>query len=462
MDLFDISWPATPVQCNGVCQSKANVKIPEIKRSGEAGCPKCMLIYKYIHQHCLDDLLISFKFESPGMIASNYTSSLGDRRPLLHFRLFYLNGTPEPIWNFIKPGNFLHSSRREVYQFLLTGWINNCNSTRKSCTAPEPILPKRVLDVGTDMAKRLRLYISSGEVAPYVALSHCWGPTRNLLKTTTSTIKDYQQDIDFQRLPKSFQDAVTVTRSIGVRYLWIDSLCIIQNDTTDWEVESSKMSSIYRDAYLVVAATQATDSRDGFLDRRDTSQYSVKRLTQPFGKRFLLDHPPLVDKPIQTGLIRNPDSAVSRIYIQATGGNRTHRRHHDTVTNSPLNRRAWVLQENILPRRIVHFTCHEILWECTKCLKCECMEVDGIQAQGKEVNLMRDAHFFNFSKYYYHNTITLQRSWLGLLEAFCKLAVSYESDRLPALSVLANLWKLRGAGIYLAGLWQDNILTSLV
>lgn len=396
------------------------------------------------------------------MIAINYLSSSGSSRPLLHFRLFYLNGTPEPIWNFIKPGNLLLSSRREEYQSLLTGWINDCNSTHRNCTAPDPILPKRVLDVGTDTAKRLRLYISSGEVAPYVALSHCWGLTRILLKTTTSTVKDYQQGIDFQRLPKNFQDAVTVTRSIGVRYLWIDSLCIIQNDTTDWEVESSKMSSIYRDAYLVIAATQATDSRDGFLDRRDRSQYSVKRPTEPFGKRLPLDHSPLIDKPIQRGLIRNPDSTMSRIYIQATGGNGTNRRHHDTVTYSPLNRRAWVLQENIIPRRIVHFTCHEILWERIKCLKCECREVVGIQAQGKEVILIRDAHFFNFSKYYYHNSITLQRSWLGLLEAFCKLAVSYESDRLPALSGLANLWKLHGAGIYLAGLWQDNILSTLM
>jgi hypothetical protein len=80
------------------------------------------------------------------------------------------------------------------------------------------------------------------------------------------------------------------------------------------------------------------------------------------------------------------------------------------------------------------------------------MEIDGTRAQKKEVSLMREAHFFNFSKHYYVSSIALQKSWLGLLEASCKLALSYEEDRLPALSGLANLWKLRGAGIHLAGL----------
>lgn len=454
MDSFNISWPPTPVQCNGVCQNEAYITIQEVKQSGQSGCPKCMLIYVSVYQYCPEDLLINFYLESAGVINGAYISESGTWRPLLRFRLFYLGSTPEPIWNFIKPGKFLLSSRREECHSLLNGWINNCNSTHRNCTAFDPTLPKRVLDVGTDTSKRLFLHISSGEVASYTALSHCWGPNGILLKTTTSTIKDYQQGIDFQCLPKNFQDAMTVTRSIGIRYLWVDSLCIVQNDTTDWEVESSKMSFIYRDAYLIIAATQATDSYEGFLDRKDVPQY--------FGEGIAYDHQSIRDIPVQTGQIKNPDSTVSRIYIQDTGLGGAKQRHHNTVTCSPLNQRAWVLQENILPRRIVHFTCHEVLWECIECLRCECVEMDEIQPQQKEVNLIRNAHFFNFSKHYYDSSVTLHRSWLGLLEASCGLAISYESDRLPALSGLANLWKMRGAGIYLAGLWQDNILDSLM
>jgi hypothetical protein len=266
-----------------------------------------MLIYKAMYQQCPDDPLIKFKLESTGMIGITCVSNSKSRRLLRGFRLFYLPGTPEPVWNFIKPGKLFLDSRREEYQSLLTSWIDDCNSTHGQCTDPHPMLPKRVLDVGTDAAKRLLLHISPGEVAPYIAFSHCWGPNGIPLKTTTSTIKDHQQGIDFQHLPKNFQDAVTVTRSIGIRYLWIDCLCIVQNDNTDWEVESSKMSSIYRDAYLVIAATQATNSCEGFLDRKDASRY--------FGPEFVYKQPSIRDNQVQTGRIRNPDSTVSRIYI---------------------------------------------------------------------------------------------------------------------------------------------------
>jgi hypothetical protein len=214
------------------------------------------------------------------------------------------------------------------------------------------------------------------------------------------------------------------------------------------------MSSTYRDAYLVLAATQATDSCQGFLDRKDATDY--------VGKKFHYTQPSVRNNPVQTGLIRNPNSTVSRIYIQDLGYSGTEQRHHDTVTYSPLNRRAWVLQENILPRRVVHFTCNEILWECIECLKCECMEIDETPVQEKTVNLMRDAHFFNFSSYYYDSLVTLHRSWLDLLEAYWGLALSHEPDRRPALSSLASLWRSRGSGVYLAGLWKDNILNSIM
>jgi hypothetical protein len=90
------------------------------------------------------------------------------------------------------------------------------------------------------------------------------------------------------------------------------------------------------------------------------------------------------------------------------------------------------------------------------------MEVDAKAVQEKEVNLMMDVHFFDFSKHYWDSLITLHKSWLDLLEAYCNLALSYESDRLTVLSGLASLWKSRGAGTYLASLWQDNILDSMM
>ncbi|KAF5529306.1 het-domain-containing protein [Fusarium napiforme] len=450
MELFDISWPNTPVQCNGVCQGNEFVEVEEMKKSAESGCPKCFLMEKTALRYRTTERSIKFNNDTPGTITLIFRPRSDLEDIFRVSRLFYLSGTPKPAWDFIRPGNLFLKNRRDEYRPLLAGWLEDCNSNHKDCVVSDSLLPKRVLDVGTKTAKQLFLHISSDKVAPYVALSHCWGATGIQLKTTTSTLQDHQKGINFQDLPMNFQDAVTITRGIGIRYLWIDSLCIVQDDIDDWQVESSKMASIYRDAYLVLAATQASDSCQGFLDRRDPEDgvgYSP---------------PPLTDAPVHTGQIRNPDSTVSKIYVQDLNPRWPFVRHHNTATYSPLNYRAWALQENILPRRIVHFTSNELLWECINSLKCECMEVDEAPKQEKTVNLVRGAHFFRFSKHYYSGSVTLHRTWIGLLEAFCPLKLSYESDRLPALSGLAHLWKSRGAGVYLAGLWQDDIVDSLI
>ncbi|KAF4987869.1 hypothetical protein FGRMN_10109 [Fusarium graminum] len=410
-----------------------------------------------MHQDYPEDLPVSVKIRPAGIISGYYLSKSRSIRPLLHYRVFYLNGTLKPAWNFIKPGNFFLKSRRDEYQPLLTGWINDCNSHHKGCTDQNTRLPKRVLDVGTEKTKHVFLHVSSGEPAPYVALSHCWGSTGIRLKTTKSTIKDHQRAISFQELPKNFQDAVVITRSIGIRYLWIDSLCIVQDDTEDWQVESSKMSYIYHSAYLVLAASQAANSDEGFLDRRQAPTTSTLYQIR------------VRDEPVRIGQIRNLDSTVSKIYVQSLGLSRhgTELRHHSTAVYSPLNRRAWVLQENILPSRIVHFTCHEMLWECIECLKCECMEVDQTPPlRGESRNLVRNEQFFSFrtpqSFRTQQSSNKLHGEWLGLLEEYHQLALSNQSDRLPALSGLASLWASRGAGAYLAGLWQDNVLRSIM
>ncbi|KAK0613663.1 heterokaryon incompatibility protein-domain-containing protein, partial [Immersiella caudata] len=147
-------------------------------------------------------------------------------------------------------------------------WVDSCNKSHHKCKTARPGLPKRVLDVGTPTGGGV-IRLCRSESAPsndkrYVALSHCWGATP-LPKTLTSNVEERREGIEFSHLPRSFQDAVTVTRSIGIRYLWIDSLCIIQDDQTDWQVELSRMADIYNNANLVIAASQAVDSTVGFI-----------------------------------------------------------------------------------------------------------------------------------------------------------------------------------------------------
>jgi hypothetical protein len=155
---------------------------------------------------------------------------------------------------------------------LSASWLEDCRSGHEACTSTmsgeiitefdNPALPSRVLDLGhKDTGYYVRLLETNREHGQYCALSHCWGRLdKRPIVTTRCTLGDHTRSIEFKELPKTFQDAVTVTRGIGVRYLWIDSLCIVQDDTDDWEKEAGK---IYERAILTIAASGAQDSTKG-------------------------------------------------------------------------------------------------------------------------------------------------------------------------------------------------------
>jgi Heterokaryon incompatibility protein (HET) len=208
-------------------------------------------------------------------------------------------------------------------------------------------LPTRVIDVGTDhKSKRLWLYSPRGlEEERYIALSHCWGQLTEDEKrrfcTTSENIKQrYDQGFDSSILPLTFQDAVEVTRRLGVRYLWIDSLCIIQygDDLSDWKHQSFQMQHVFRNAYCTIAATSADDPTKGFLNRREKTEGYVTVSTLNHGQVLIC---PAVD-----------DFEVD-------------------VEQGVLNQRAWVLQERALSRRTIHFTAHQTYWECGGGIRCE-------------------------------------------------------------------------------------------
>lgn len=93
----------------------------------------------------------------------------------------------------------------------------------------------------------------------YVTLSHCWGGSLPL-RTTKETVHLYSWEIPYELIPKTFHDALTITRALDVPYLWIDALCIIQDDHNDWQIEASKMKDVYSGSLITIAATHALNS----------------------------------------------------------------------------------------------------------------------------------------------------------------------------------------------------------
>jgi hypothetical protein len=139
-------------------------------------------------------------------------------------------------------------------------------------------------------------------------------------------------------LPKSFQDAITVTRELGKQYLWIDAFCIIQEDKEDWKEESKKMEVVFSMAYCTIAASSAKDSNAGFLKPQRQRHY-VKMATA---------------------------SSDTPLYVCEAIDD-----FHGDVEESGLSQRAWVLQERVLSRRTIYFTATQIYWECGIGVQCE-------------------------------------------------------------------------------------------
>jgi len=223
-------------------------------------------------------------------------------------------------------------------------WIEHCNEFHSICAKYRcqegwHTLPSRVIDVGVpDSLSEPYLFVPNGQRAPYVCLSHCWGSTAStLIKTTKGNLEALKKQIPLAVLPRTFADAVRITRATNIRYLWIDSLCIVQDNTDDWQNEAAAMTSIYKNAYLTIAATASKDSSGGcFRPRRPFSllRRPQRKPTQP-------------SRPSET-LLLYPNS-IHTIY---------------DILEAPLHTRGWAFQELILSCRTLNFCEDQLLWHC--------------------------------------------------------------------------------------------------
>ena len=156
---------------------------------------------------------------------------------------------------------------------VIREWLNNCCTKHEYCQPSREKLPKRFIDLrGSGQGRSPALAYSddinaSDPLFRYVALSHCWGTATPFASFRTTRVNEarHLHEISISDLPCTFQDAIRVTSALGIRYLWIDSLCIVQDDKKDWAVEAAKMAHIYRGSYLTIAATSAANGDGGLF-----------------------------------------------------------------------------------------------------------------------------------------------------------------------------------------------------
>lgn len=390
--------------------------------------------------------------------------------------------------------------------------LSECDRLHSACKAPSRIhLPKRVISIQTDSEGIISVRIvepRAGEEGAYIALSHCWGNSQTCVtahatsEDAESTLEHRKRGVPWDSLPKTFQDAITLTSLLGISFIWIDSLCIIQNDSEDWAIESAKMADIYEYASLTLSATaSAGDSYGCFPESFSTSRSLQVSLPEDVGTCEVA-----VRKPIT--------------HWDAIGQGEMHARF-------PLMSRGWAFQERLLSRRILHFSEAELIWECRELSACECggfgeqispagtfhqavrtsedekQDVAGFRKQVEDDLRVRRFQEAEIDKLWKSKIYGLRRSsarsidWLfklgkplavlppyqesdpwndvskmrecanyvfdyhRIVERYSTLNLTKQSDRLPALSGLCKrIQHFRGS--YIAGLWRDSLAYDLL
>lgn len=316
-------------------------------------------------------------------------------------------------------------------------WFKECSTAHTECRIRNRFVPTRLIDVRLpDGSENLKLVdtrqsgISNDVELEYATLSHCWGQTKHIV-TETVTLKKYEAGIAFSELNRTFQDAVLVTRALGLRYVWIDSLCIVQDSPSDWQRESSLMGSVYSGGVINIAADAAEDGDQGFLSKRTPSCFPY---TLPCKK--------------SRGTLHMKASQRQR-WLEYSGN---------------LRRRAWVLQEYALSACSIRYGMNGILWEC-RCDSYFDSEVIFEENQFRREN--RALKNFPLQM----DTVSplspaskiseVMAFWRKIVNEYSKKELTFEMDVLPALSGLASLVHTATGAQYLAGIWSCDLPAAL-
>jgi len=177
----------------------------------------------------------------------------------------------------------------------MKSWLDRCSAEYSECKVEKSLLPTRVLDLGSPSEREamIRLVEPVDQLDHYVALSHVWGKSNTFL-ATRGTFMAKKGGFNLHETPPTFRDAILVTRALGIRYLWIDSLCTIQGDQLDWQIESSKMVDVYSKSYFTIAAGNSKSDTEGFLKPRNQefATLDVSCFTGDKARLYILSHSP--------------------------------------------------------------------------------------------------------------------------------------------------------------------------
>lgn len=327
-------------------------------------------------------------------------------------------------------------------------WLERCCSKHRSCNddhGREGWNPTRLLDLGF-APDTLRLIDTHpfADAVIYATLSHKWGKTP-LIRLDRTSEQHLRTNLRIEGLPLTFQHACQVTRALGIRYLWIDSLCIRQDkdDLSDWRHESSLMNRVYQHGRINISADFANDSTEGMFMNRDST-----------GAGFA---------DVELRMSNDPNGKVSckafdeNLWIHS-------------VDDAPLNKRAWVLQERILSKRVLHFSRTQVFWECQELKASESLP-DGLPNDGDDFseNLKCFEPHHILSKEQAKKQKITERmleeqayaKWYRIVRLYSRCGLTNPGDKLVAIMGVAKHMSTILQDEYVAGMWKRVLVSEL-
>jgi hypothetical protein len=320
----------------------------------------------------------------------------------------------------------------EAFFRLVDSWIKNCSLEHFKCQKYNNYeLPTRVVDVGIDGEEPF-LFIADGCQGRWVTLSYCWGDVHPII-TEVETLPARCKRLLFKDLPILFRDAITITRRLGYRYLWIDALCIIQDSHDDWLIESAKMGDIYKFSAITIAAEASEDCTVGIFKSSNEDRKANFTTIRAY-------------------------STVKRVQGSLHCGYNPNQFY---ASEGPLSHRAWTLQETHLSCRVLRFASTQVWWQCLEQQWKESgsnPERHPVWASSLKPRIVLDKGDEQFND----NRHSPLQCWYRIVNDYSSRNISFVKDIFPAISGVAKEDHRHVSQEYKAGLWSRDMHLGLL
>jgi hypothetical protein len=343
-------------------------------------------------------------------------------------------------------------------------WLQDCLSNHTCWRDSErDYLPPRFIDC-TGETLRLILCEEVESSHMYAALSHCWGTRPTNMVLTTENLDEFRKGLNYDLLPPTFRDAVQITRKLGIPYLWIDSVCIIQKGSlhkADWNRHVREMASIYSNCVINIAASHAADSNGGCFS-------NPSELANP----IVIPSPNIDHSLVPQAISRGPGSLwmldCTEVLLYPKPG------------LSVLNGRAWVYQERLLSPRIVHYERNDVYWECYESYKSALFPEGPKHFPFRKPMFLQDVPLFDWRLsengpsgplsgmghyspfFFWGGSSSLFHNWGAIVHFFSSCRLTRQSDKFPAIAAIAQRLSVQTGEKYVAGFFKSLLPRALL